>query len=322
MNDLEHIYTSHAAEPSGLPPQFQAAAETDSGFQAGLKENRALSMLGAALPAPPERARMLDAACREGEDIKESSMNTITKALTHPHPALRAGLALALVLAVVALSMLLPRQNGLLPGFTPAYAAADGYVLLYVFECESPEQIQPLVDQLIARVKEFKLAHNLPSTEPQKQKKELRGCKIKLEKRDTNEGGSGAAPEQAKKCRAMLAINLEDKSLLEELRSELESIPGLPEPQITEATWFMENNEPGSCEGGDQITLDLGDKAHTFSFPAGAGAEEMKAALTAWLAENEPGMKFNVIVEQNKDAEGNITLMVKVVRPKEAQDGK
>ena len=282
-------------------------------------EEGALAALAAAVPAAPERDRLLSRAYASPEANKECTMSVIHRILLSRRPLVRYGLALLLVLGIAALSLLLPRGvkwtgSGLqLQGPTPAYAATEGYLLIYEFSGENPDAIKPIVDQLLAKVREFKLAHKLPVEENKSRRIRLYASDTETKSSTASAGGEDAPKTETKsKCKLIVAVALENTELLDELKEELKSIPGLPEPTVTDSTWFQKDGEPLPGEGANQLSIYLGDKEHTFNFSPETSPEEMEQAIRAWLEERAPGKKFDVEVEKDVQPDGKTEFRVEI----------
>lgn len=304
-------------------PIFARAAYPDGEPTA---EEGALAALAAAVPAAPERARLLGRIYAGPEVHKESTMSVINRILLSRNHLVRFGLAFLLVLGVVALSLFLPRgvkwtgSHLQLQGPTPAYAATEGYLLLYEFTGESPDAFKPVVDQLLAKVREFKLAHKLPVAEQQEHRLKIVTSNKEVKSFAYDSKEDPAQPVKKSQCKIVVAVALESQELLDELKEELKTIPGLPEPTVTDATWFQKDGEPLPLEGGSQLSIGVGDKDHSFNFSPETSPEEMEQAIRVWLEEREPGQKFDVEIEKSFDPEGGIRLGV-VIRKVEVDSG-
>jgi len=127
---------------------------------------------------------------------------------------------------------------------------------------------------------------------------------------------TGGAPQETQSKRVVLMVALPDASLVDDLKKELATIPGLPTPQLTDATWFTENGLPDLTQPGINISLNFddhqgGSKQHVFNFPDSATEQQIETEINNWLVQNEPDCKFTVKVtlsgdEKNRKVEVSI----------------
>jgi hypothetical protein len=289
----------------------QARLEAEPALEQLLAENAALAQeQQRGCPPPPDRARLLAAAVTNYSQPKEQAMvpNPVYRLFSGKPLVLRLAVGSALLVAIFALSQLLPRPGALVP-VTPAWAATEGALLAFDFGDADLATIQPLIDQLKDKVTAFKTAHNLPTGEAHSATGLIsseRKMVIKHEDGAVSEGGH----EQETK-RAIVMVQLPDATLVDELKQELASIPGLPVPEVTDATWFTRNGLPDPTQPGINVGLNFGEKQHMFNFPQGTGAAQMESEINSWIAQNEPDFKGSVKVTVSGD-EHNRRVEVRV----------
>lgn len=231
--------------------------------------------------------------------------------------ALKLALACLLVLAVAGLSLLLPRvgRDGVQGPASPAYAAVDGYILLYDFGAVKQESVQGVIDKLAAAVRDFKAAHKLPADGAAQQAHVAVMAEEKQESASNVKEENGEAEESSASetggVHVIAAVMLPDAALLDELKEALKDVPGLPEPVVTDATWFSEHGWPLPGEDGMRLSVNLADEQHTFTFPKDATTTEMQQAINAWLKEKRPDLTFTVNIEQ-QGGEKQRRIIVKI----------
>ena len=320
---LEHkLYLAGSQDGLRLTEDENRELQANPELQAVLSENQALKRLAAGGAEPPSREALLAHVYTQTETTQEPEMKLIHRLFRGKPAAMRLALAAALVLALVALSLLLPRAV-LTPGgmavhggAQAAYAATEGYMLVFDFGDVEWAAVQPVIHQLYATVAAFKDAHNI-TWESDARMLGLGVDEGRKEARTTKHaagadadaaigGGSGSPPQQGglSHGRTILAIPLCDASLLDELKAELKKIPGLPEPKVIDATWFSEQGLP--LPGDDGIKLEMGmggDALHSFNFPKDATKEEIEQAINDWLVKNHPDKEFKVSVVKEQDGE-------------------
>jgi len=269
----------------------QAELLADSEAQALLKENAGLAgvrLAGHDEPAPPRRAvlnRVLAVAGNRRNPM-EHTMSTISRIFADKPWYARAGLAAALVAALATLALLLP-TDGKSPA-APAWAATDGYLLHFDMGTvpisddgvsQQDPELEARINEVLTAIQEFGEA-NPQDDDPQ-------SVHVKVMVKEGN---------------AIVEVSLlnADKARLEEIQAFLADNPGLPVPSVIPATWYGDDEK--KLTGEDQLTISL--QEHAFSFPSGATAEEMEAAINAWLAEEFPGMNMRAVVTIDETAEG------------------
>lgn len=260
-------------------------AEAQSGF-GGLRYNT---------PPPPRREQMLERAIRLSPETKESNMTIITRMLFGRRWYVKAA-ALAGIITVAALIATLPRQ-------TSQAQESGGFVLTYDLgtapEGESqgykvPGGIEDKVEPFHAAIKAF--------LDERKAAAKAAGADYsnKVSIRLMNENG---------KVTLVIGLANADEALMHELKGRLAAaVPGLPEPQVQDATWFSRGEL--DMEAQDGLTLLF--NGHVFTFGEGFTAEEVERTLNDWLAQNRPGAKAKVTVEKSSGGEGEHRIEVKV----------
>jgi hypothetical protein len=308
-----------------LSPADQAALASRPELQELLAQNAALAAgRESGCPPPPERSRLLAAAFAADNLAKEKVMipSPINRLFAGKHPALRLALGGALLLSLVAFSLLLPRGFSQGPA-APAWATTEGALLAFDFGNVDIASIQPVVDQLQAKVKAFKEAHNLPTGEPHRMSSIISTEKKTVTQHSASGQPAGAPVEQDTK-RVVVMVQLPDATLVDALKQELAGIAGLPAPQLTDATWFTEQGLPDPTQPGLTVALNLADKdgaaqPHVFNFPETATQEQIQSEINNWLAQNRPEYNFTVKVELTGDKD-NRKLRVEI-QGKSQQDG-
>jgi hypothetical protein len=281
--------------------------------QLSQEEQLLLHCVDSRIPDPPDRQLMLAKVFDASEhQLKETQMlpSQLTQLFAGRTPALRVTFAAAIVLAVLALSLVLPRGGSLSP-LAPAWAANDGYLLAFDFgEGSTQEQVQPVLDQLIATVRAFKEQHNLPLDNISGAGSGGRVMVRKTsESHERSSSTDGQAPTVVKKeeSRVMVVIQLPAGALLEEFEAELAKIPGLPAPTRTNATWFAEVGELDPSKQGIHLGLSFREggelRPHMFYFPDTATEAEIEKTINEWLAINKPDHDFTVEVKLTQDGE-------------------
>lgn len=311
---LEHkLYLNRVEAPDELSGPEQSQLQAKPELRAALAENRALHNLGQASLEPPAREVLLARVYAQATTTQETNMTFIQRLFAGKPLILRLALAAVLLLAIAALSLLLPRamltRNGvqLHGGPQPAYAATDGYLLVYDFGDVELASVKAKIEQLTQAVKAFKQAHKMPQ-ESGKNGHMLFVTEEKKEVRTSHAADSGAsAGEDASGGKAsnhvVVALTLPDDKLLGELQAELSKIDGLPTPKVTDSTWFSEQGLPLPGDDAIKLALNLGQGQHAFNFPKDATPEEMEQAINAWLKQTHPDKTFTVQVE--KKVEGD-----------------
>ncbi len=314
MKHETQLYVDRVEILDQLPAEQRREVQNSPRLQSVLEENRALRQLTAGATEPPTRSRVLGHVYSQAGSTQENKTMSFKRLFTGRPLGLQLAAGTALLLVIVCLSIVLPRvmfsSRGIeVRGMQPAYAATEGYLLLYDFGEADMATVQPLIDKLTAAVRAFKKAHRLPDDQSKHEFK----LSVASEQREVTTGAAPAAaaapgPEgnMVKSSKVLMVIDLQDDTLLDELQAELARIPGLPEPQVTDATWFSEKGLPlPDDKDGVSIQLNLGNSEHTFTFPKSATTEEMQQAITEWLAQDNPGRQFKVKVD--KTAEGDKT---------------
>jgi len=256
--------------------------------------------LGYKTPAPPAREELLAAVYAQAGP-KENPMNFVTRIFQGRRWYVQTGLAALLLCAAV-----LVWSNPLKP--TTSYAQeTPGYVLRYDLGQVSPptEGQDNVEDSRVIQIEE--ILHNW--AKERKAQAQAAGedydCKISISINNKNGalslsiGAAGAGPET-----------------LDEIRQLLAGVPGLPEPQVEDATWFSDG--PLSMDGGLQLSVD----GHLFSFGPGFTEEQIADTLNKWLAENKPGSNAKVVVNKSTDPEGRVQMRIEVrIHDADAEEG-
>lgn len=284
MKLTERIVAERITGLSQLTAAEQAIVRADPALERLIEENRALAALGPQTPAPARQA-MLASTYRAATETKEYSMSLLARTFAGKKWYAQAALATALILAFAVLFVILPQDQ--------SWAKTDGYMLVYDFGtvADDPEGCaaeQPVLDELQTALRAWS------------------------EQRDQD-----GAEEPAK---VLLSVNIDnghmqvslgvldsDEDWLDSLTAALAEVPGLPEPTIQPATWFMDGKK---CDPADGLTLML--MGHHFSFPPGATEEEIEAKINFWVQENHPDTPVEVDVTID-DQGGKRRLEVKVL---------
>lgn len=272
-------------------------------------ERDLLARASAMVSPPPDRQRMLAGAYAASEsDQKETTMipNPIFKLFAGHSAGPRIAWGGALLIAVLALSLVLPRGGGINP-VASAWAASDGFVLTFDFGPGStPEQAQPILDELHRVVREFKAKHNLPAEQAQRF---ATHSDRRVVKKVERHGDSAPVETREEESRVIAMIALPSSELLAELEAELAQIPGLPAPSNVNATWFSANGLPDPNKPGIHLALSLDNadgsatEPHMFYFPEDATEADVESSINDWLAENRPGINYTVDVTLKRAGE-------------------
>jgi len=255
-------------------------------------------------PPPPTRERLLGTVFAASNNTsKETNMtpNLISRLFAGKHPAARFALGGVFVVALIALSLALPRSFTQGPA-QPAWAAAEGYLLAFDFGDADQATIQPIVDQLKAKVTAFKQAHNLPIVKQHSASGMIASDRKMIIKHEES-GQTAGAPQEKEQKRAIVMVSLPDATLVDDLKKELASIPGLPTPELTDATWFTEKGLPDPTQPGINLSLNFGDKQHVFNFPETATEQQIQSEIDSWLKTNQPDFQNTVKVTLTGTAE-------------------
>lgn len=278
-------------------------------------EQELLHAADAAIPAAPDRQRLLAAAYRAGEtQPKETNMipNPITRLFAGQPRTLRFAIGTALLLGLLTLSLVLPRGGTLSP-VAPAWAADNGYLLAFDFGDADINSIQPVIDELVATVKAFKEQHGIADGENRYNQHN----QTRVLRRIERHGDAPPVETSSETRRAVVMVTLPNGELLDEFKAELAKIPSLPEPQLTNATWFRMEGLPDPSEKGISLALsfekDGQTSPHTFYFPETATEVEIQTSINEWLAANMPDHEFEVDVDLEVTENGESrSLSVKI----------
>lgn len=306
MKFIHQLYLRRVTAPEQLSEAERAQLAARPELREAVDGQRALASLQGAVPPAPSRKAMLAQVYERAAASKEKPMTLFSRMFAGRPWYVRLAFACLMLLALLALGLLLPSRNHPQPGPAPAYAATDGYMLIYDFGAEKLEDVQPTLDQLKQTVSQFKQEHGLQQEDATWQSRVGVIAKQVQSSSNTNHGAAGGAqPDQAAPSlcmggeadRIVCFVTLEDSALLKELSERLKSIPGLPEPQIVASTWFAAQGLPLPGEDGIRIALGLNGKQHMFTFPATATEAEMEQAINDWLAANAPEIHYSVDVK-------------------------
>lgn len=299
--------------PSELSATERLQLAHQPGLAATLAHNRALAKLGQSELEPPARAAMLARVYELSGTTQENKMTLIQRLFGGKPLILRLALAAVMLLAIAALSLILPRAV-LTPGgiswlhsLQPAFAATEGYLLVFDFGNVGMDSVQAKVEQLTEAVRAFKKAHDMPQVAQEGRAmicvtEEQQSTHVSGQAEDHASAGGDAAGGKTN-GRVIVALSLPDDKLLEDLKAELSKIEGLPTPQITDATWFSEQGLPLPGDDATKIMLDMGHGQHAFNFPKDATPEEMEQAINDWLKQAHPDKNFSVQVQKSDEGE-------------------
>jgi hypothetical protein len=102
--------------------------------------------------------------------------------------------------------------------------------------------------------------------------------------------------EKVEKNRRVLCVGLAqaDEKLLMQIKRSLGKVPGMPEPKVSDATWFSAGKVDPNKEA---LVLQLGNR--TLNFDPGFSELQVQQALNDWLADNRPGFRGEVAFVDN-----------------------
>jgi hypothetical protein len=246
-------------------------------------------------PSPPSREALISAAVSRAPQIKETTLMAINRIFLGRLWYLKLSAAAMMLCAVFAAVLLFPRETSLAQ-------ESPGYVLSYdLGAAATPEQGAELHSSLEPQVAPF---HDALKAFLGKKKEAAKAAgaeyNSKASIRMMNENG---------KLTMVVGLAGADQALMEELRDALgAAVPGLPQPQIQDATWFSHGELDPACEGGLRVVLN----GHVFSFGPGFTSEEVESTLNAWLKENKPGATAKVTIDKTSGGEGEQNIQVKV----------
>ncbi len=249
--------------------------------------------LGYNTPPPPRREALLASVYSQAGQ-QEKPMSFITRIFTGRRWYVQAGIAMALVCAI-GLMWINPLK--------PSYAQeTPGYMLKYDLGtvAKPADGSDPLAEDSRMQALEQALRAWVDSKKAAaKEAGESFESKITISV-NNNDGNLTASV-------GMAGASAEQ---LDELEAVLAAVPGLPEPQIVDATWFSEGPLGTGGEGG--LSLSLHD--HLFSFGPGFTEKEVADTINKWLVENKPGTtaRAKVIVEKSEGADGKQQMRVEV----------
>ncbi len=246
----------------GNPPLGRDEAERR--LEARLGELRLES-----LPAPRRADQLLRLAGVADTHTKEYSvMGIFTRLLGGRSWPLKIGAGLAALLLLLALSQLLPFAGG--AKFAPKLeAASGGYVLVYALGPNEPSQAMHQQGQAI--IEQW-----------------VKDNGIQPDQLSMN-GGQDVVDGQYTVSLALIGASLEQA---ESLAAALAAIPGVPQPQIVEASWYQ--IEAAQAEKRGELLLYEFD--HAFIFTRGTSAEQVEQTLHDYLVETRGKCDLNIDV--------------------------
>lgn len=274
MKLLEKILIERITNPEQLSSAEQERVKADPALEAAIRENLSLARLKSASSGAPDREAVLTSALDRRTD-GGNTMSLIERLFFGKRWYLSLGAAL-LLLAAVTLLALLPH--------TKSWAKTDGYVLSFDYgqvgtgDASGSDDVDSVVTVNLATLN-----------------------KAVKEWLDAHHDGGG---ENKESCRAMLNVNVDNGHLtavvalldasrdeLEDLAAWLKDVPGVPEPTITDATWF---HPDGKLDPSAGLSFSIMD--HQFTFPVDATESDIEQTINGWLAENKPDFKGKVDV--------------------------
>jgi hypothetical protein len=295
MELMEKILIERIIDAGQLTDAEQERVRTDPALQAAIRENTALARLKRDKLWAPQREAVLRSALNRTANGGHS-MSLIERLFTGRRWYFQLGAAL-LLLAAVTLLALLPRAS--------SWAQTNGYVLKFDFG----QVVDPEDDSGVRTAVKDQLAD------------------LEAALKDWPRERQPAAQDGKSECEVMVSVNIDnghmtalvalvdaDRAELEDLAEWLAEKPGVPAPQITEATWF---HPGGKLDPNAGITFNIMD--HQFSFPASATESEIEQTINDWLKENRPEFGGTVDVTINRSAESadghedeKVEVMIKV----------
>ncbi len=287
---LGKIVFWNSGNTGDLSPEVRKAIRMNDRLGLALSENEALNAISIEYSGnseePPDIRSTLDAAFLRASNLKEVKQSMFSYLFTGKRWYLQIAAALLFAISICAYAFL--------PG-NPGWAQTDGWVLEYKLgqssEGRDPETaFQTTIESAQKALHEYLLA--IRETNPDQPKSNVI---VNVNSRN------GVVT-------LSIAVLGNDSITADDVKEVLSTVPGLPVPVVTDATWFSRNGLPG--EGLLSLMLD----DHLFHFPISASKAEMESALNEWLAINRPGKKANVevLVSTSQDEEGGERKEVKV----------
>lgn len=183
--------------------------------------------------------------------------------------ALKLGAGLAALLLLLALSQLLPFAGG--AKYAPKLqAASGGYVLIFHFGPNKPGEA--LHDQAQGIIHKW-----------------VKDNEIDLEQMSLN-GGEDVVDGQYTVSLALIGATLDQA---ESLAAALKAVPGAPEAQVVEASWYQV--EAAQAEKRGELLLYEFD--HAFIFTRGTSAEQVEETLRNYLIDTKGKCDLNIDVK-------------------------
>jgi hypothetical protein len=246
----------------------------------------------------PAREDMLAQVYLRASLTKEHRMNVIERLFAGKPLAVKAALAVALLLAIGALALVLPPSE-------TSLAATESVVLSYDLSAYEREQALSKLHEIEAAIN-ANLASGVELLTANLKAEVRREQRIMRDGRDESGATVGAAPQEieTRVITGVLVLSAVDEAALAELRGAIaKAVPGIGDPQVHDATWFRENG--GKLDGGVDISLNLNGSEHVFNFPEGTGADEMERQIKEWAAREHPGEEIHVEVQLEEHGSGD-----------------
>jgi len=285
MNLKEELILKRVTRAQQLDAEERPALQNDAELKAILAENRGFAQLTA--PPPPARERLLARVRMLASQQEDSNMSLIERLFAGKSLPLRLAIGAALAVALIALSLFLPRAihftaNG--PEVqltTPAYAATDGFVLVYKLS-GGMDELEPVLSKVKAIADDLRDEYGLGGPSDDQEDKLI----VIAEVKETQERADEDSPATTVSKETHLAVwaAFTDQDTLKALREALAGVSGLPEPEVTDATWFSRKGLP--MPGADCLSFALQD--HLFNFPLDATEEEVEQTITDWFLSQHP----------------------------------
>jgi len=300
----ERIVLSRITDLSELTERERATAESDDEITELMGENLALEKLASQASLAPDRAEMVSRA--KARLNFETSEVTFMGFLRSFFFGKRwyfkfAGIA-AIVALFLAVGVMLPAKS--------SFAATNGYLLVFdlgaIPASDNTEQATENANAICKKIQDaLKAWEDAHKAEVEAYKAEGK-CKLLISVNINNGEGQ-----------AMVGLLGGDDKALESLKVALAEVPGLPEPTISDATWFAKAGDSPELGG---LVIDV--HGHIFTFPESATEEEIESTINAWLAENKPGATADVeVVIEEANGERRVEIRIEMHGEDEDQPG-
>lgn len=283
----EKILLDKLDELGSLPPGERIDVRASEAHSASMAENKLLAGLANGAPPPPDRLRMLAqvTAARSGQ---ASGLGALLPGMSWIFS--RRSLYLQAVFALLLVTLGAVFCTLALPGRSSAYM--DGYMLVYdLGYCGMPAPRTgangaPSRPVMGPRVCDGRVVGMSEALSRWSRKRRL-AMSLLGQKPDnivsiTSDENQGHTIVKVGLARA-------DERLLGDIQRALGRVPGVPKPEVTDATWFSAGKIDLAQQG---MSVVMGDRVITM--PPGFTEQEFQQRLNEWLELNRPGYQAQV----------------------------